>query len=148
MPPLTDSLSHPHVELANSLLISSSSQPVLALHATDPPPISTTIRKTASEFKKVRILLPLSSLVLTYRIEQTHQVCSGIDELCRMSDIIFPIRTRGTATSWCLTKINYKTYQRCLLARRIVRLYLCRWPRAFDIDPRNKQMPELCLGRP
>jgi proteasome activator subunit 4 len=28
---------------------------ILALHATDPPPISTTIRKAASEFKKVRI---------------------------------------------------------------------------------------------
>jgi len=25
---------------------------ILALHATDPPPISTTIRKAASEFKK------------------------------------------------------------------------------------------------
>ena len=27
-------------------------------------------------------------------------------------------------------------------------LLVCCGPRAFDIDPRNKQMPERCLGRP
>ena len=62
--------------------------------------------------------------------------------------IMFSIRTRGTVTSWCLTKINYKICQRCLLARRIVRFFLlCRRMRAFEIDPRNKQMPELSHSR-
>jgi len=41
------------------------------------------------------------------------------------SDNMFSIRTRGTVTSWRLTKINYKAYQRCLLARRTVRFYWC-----------------------
>lgn len=52
MPPLTDSTSFSRLDRpkeANGLL-------VLALHATDPPPISTTIRKCSSEFKKVRFI--------------------------------------------------------------------------------------------
>lgn len=48
MPPLTEGkclISHEHASLNNG--------PVLAAHITDPVPISTTIRKCASEFKKV-----------------------------------------------------------------------------------------------
>lgn len=26
--------------------------------------------------------------------------------------------------------------------------FYCRRPRAFNIDPRNKQMPDVCHGRP
>jgi proteasome activator subunit 4 len=38
---------------------------VLAAHATDPPPISTTIRKCASEFKKVCAFLSCNGHALT-----------------------------------------------------------------------------------
>lgn len=53
MPALTDgqSSSLSFVPLRSNRQ-SSLTRIVLALHATDPPPISTTIRKTASEFKK------------------------------------------------------------------------------------------------
>ena len=36
---------------------------VIANHATDPVPISTTIRKCASEFKKVRVYVTLTARV-------------------------------------------------------------------------------------
>jgi hypothetical protein len=54
MPPLTDG--EYNVRDSNEFGFLSQA-PVLATHATDPPPISTTIRKCTSEFKK------------------THQVC-------------------------------------------------------------------------
>lgn len=44
---------------------------VLAAHATDPPPISTTIRKCASEFKKVRLDFSLRIVTSSDKIPDT-----------------------------------------------------------------------------
>ncbi len=60
MPPLTEGMIEPLPCVSEPLTRIT----VLANHATDPVPISTTIRKCASEFKKVRVYVTLTVDIL------------------------------------------------------------------------------------
>ena len=74
MPPLTEG--SPEILFPLPIVLTFSAS-VLSPHASDPPPISSTIRKCASEFKKVRdgcFMPPNSSSNLCFDHEQTHQV--------------------------------------------------------------------------
>jgi hypothetical protein len=60
----------------------------------------------------------------------SHQDTWHRDQLAFDEDQLQNLSTMLVGTSYCAFSL------------------VCRWPRALDIDPRNKQMPELCHGRP
>ena len=98
---------------------------MLANHATDPVPISTTIRKCASEFKKVRLYVTLAvvgpDLPLLSSLIQTHQVCIQSHVFGSIYLNFIPLRTLGTRISWPLTRTSSRTCLQCWLALRTVR---------------------------
>ena len=109
----------------------------LAAHTTDPPPISTTIKKCASEFKKVGCIF-FFILWLDDANRSVVVACldpSGKRRLLyvRLINIngnfdghrIFN-RTHGSRISCCLMKISCRICPRCWSGHRIV----C-WPRCF-----------------
>lgn len=84
---------------------------VLATHATDPPPISTTIRRCASEFKKVCLIWIDCASTVWHSRRRTR--CTDILKvLIRLTHEVM-IRTLGTRTSFSSTKIIYRTSRRC-----------------------------------
>jgi len=84
---------------------------VLATHATDPPPISTTIRRCASEFKKV-CLIWIDCASTVWHSRRRTRYTDILKVLIRLIHEVM-IRTLGTRTSFSSTKIIYRTSRRC-----------------------------------
>lgn len=89
---------------------------VLAPHATDPPPISTTIRNCASEFKKVSNYSPASRNIEWNLTSPPVSDAPGNEK--RNYKIFYQsclptFRIHGTKISSCLTKTSYKAFPPC-----------------------------------
>lgn len=103
---------------------------VLANHATDPLPISKTIRKCASEFKKVRLYVTMMCVSgpityrLTCRLVVSFTDASGTFRGAHVhvrTTNQFASRTLGTKISSRSTMTNYRVCPPCSSAHRTVR---------------------------